>query len=166
RSLPSLPTRRSSDLPSLLPAVAHLTGDHAILRDELRPGVHPTPLGLEPQGGLSIEKQELGRTLAMRALRNWHRAGRPAAPDYRPEDLQVLMEFVTGPVDADYLSLFLGQLGVGANGPGWTLEDVRPEREFRVVVIGAGMSGLAAAHRLDEAGVPFTVFERNDDVGG
>ncbi|TCN53649.1 4-hydroxyacetophenone monooxygenase [Rhodococcus sp. SMB37] len=155
-----------AELPSLLPAVAHLTGDHTILRDELRPGVHPTPLGLEPQGGLSNENQELGRTLAFRALRDWHRAGRPAAPDYRPEDMQALMEFVTGPVDADYLSLFLGQLGVDAKGPGWTLEDVRPDREFRVVVIGAGMSGLVAAHRLDEAGVPFTVLERNADVGG
>ncbi|MEE2034253.1 MULTISPECIES: flavin-containing monooxygenase [Rhodococcus] len=155
-----------AELPSLLPAVAYLTGDHTLLREDLRPGVHPTPLGLEPQGGLSSEQQELGRTLAMRALRDWHRAGRPAAPDYRPEDLRVLMEFVTGPVDTDYLSLFLGQLGVDVNGPDWTLEDVRPDREFRVVVIGAGMSGLAAAHRLDEAGVPFTVLERNADVGG
>lgn len=155
-----------ADLPSLLPAVAHLTGDHSILRDELRPGVHPTPLGLEPQGGLSDESQRLGRRLVFLALSNWHQAGRPTAPGCRPEDLRPLMEFVTGPVDNDYLSLFLGQLGVDANGPGWKLDEVSGDREFRVVVIGAGMSGLAAAHRLGEAGVPFTVFERNADVGG
>jgi 4-hydroxyacetophenone monooxygenase len=35
-----------------------------------------------------------------------------------------------------------------------------------VAVIGAGMSGLAAAHRLLKAGIDFVVFERNDDVGG
>src|SRR5699024_539152 len=139
---------QAAELPSLLPAVAHLTGDHSILRDERRPGVHPTPLGREPQGGLSSQEQELGRDLAFRALRRWHRAGRPASPAYSPEELRPLMEFVTGPVDADYLSLFMGQLGVDANRPSWKLEDVSPGREFRVVVIGSGMSGLVAAYRL------------------
>ena len=33
----------------------------------------------------------------------------------------------------------------------------RPDRDFRVVVIGAGMSGILAAHRLQQAGVPFVV---------
>ena len=33
-------------------------------------------------------------------------------------------------------------------------------------MIGAGASGLAAAHRLRQAGVEVTVFEKNGDVGG
>ena len=37
---------------------------------------------------------------------------------------------------------------------------------FRCAVIGAGASGLAAAHRLRQAGVAVTVFEKNGDVGG
>ena len=37
---------------------------------------------------------------------------------------------------------------------------------FRCAVIGAGASGLAAAHRLRQAGVAVTVFEKNADVGG
>ncbi|HEX4821352.1 MAG TPA: NAD(P)/FAD-dependent oxidoreductase, partial [Acidimicrobiales bacterium] len=37
---------------------------------------------------------------------------------------------------------------------------------FFVVVIGAGMSGLVAAHRLQQAGVPYVVLEKNADVGG
>src|SRR6185436_3031036 len=37
---------------------------------------------------------------------------------------------------------------------------------FRVAVIGAGMSGLLAAIRLEEAGVPYVVVEKNDGVGG
>ena len=37
---------------------------------------------------------------------------------------------------------------------------------FRCAVIGAGASGLAAAHRLRQAGVEVVVFEKNADVGG
>ena len=35
-----------------------------------------------------------------------------------------------------------------------------------MVVIGAGMSGLLAAHRLQQAGVDYLVVEKNADVGG
>ncbi len=37
---------------------------------------------------------------------------------------------------------------------------------FRCAVVGAGASGLAAAHRLRQAGISVTVFEKNADVGG
>lgn len=35
-----------------------------------------------------------------------------------------------------------------------------------VAVIGAGMSGLTTARQLREAGIPFTVFEKAEEVGG
>ena len=43
-----------------------------------------------------------------------------------------------------------------------------PERlkSFSVLVIGAGMGGLNAALQLERAGIPFTVVEKNDGVGG
>ena len=34
------------------------------------------------------------------------------------------------------------------------------------MIVGAGMSGLVAAHRLQQAGIDFVVIEKNDDVGG
>lgn len=40
------------------------------------------------------------------------------------------------------------------------------ERDDRVVVVGAGMAGLAAAARLAHAGVPVTVLERHSAPGG
>jgi cation diffusion facilitator CzcD-associated flavoprotein CzcO len=35
-----------------------------------------------------------------------------------------------------------------------------------VAIIGAGVSGLAAGIRMQRAGVPFTIFEKADEVGG
>ena len=35
-----------------------------------------------------------------------------------------------------------------------------------VAVIGAGLSGILAAHRLEQAGIDCVVFDKNDDVGG
>ena len=36
----------------------------------------------------------------------------------------------------------------------------------RVIVVGAGMAGLAAAYRLQQQGLEVTVLESTDDVGG
>ena len=41
-----------------------------------------------------------------------------------------------------------------------------PEDTFRVVVVGAGISGLFIAEKLKRARIDFTVFESADDVGG
>lgn len=40
------------------------------------------------------------------------------------------------------------------------------KRDFHVLIIGAGMSGICAAIRLQEAGIPFNIIEKNPTVGG
>ena len=37
---------------------------------------------------------------------------------------------------------------------------------MKVLIIGAGFSGLCAAIKLTEAGIPFAVFEKASEVGG
>jgi 4-hydroxyacetophenone monooxygenase len=41
-----------------------------------------------------------------------------------------------------------------------------PPADFRVAVIGAGMSGICAGVKLAEAGYAFTILEKNPDFGG
>ena len=54
--------------------------------------------------------------------------------------------------------------GTDPRAPTWKVSD--RGGQFRCAVVGAGASGLAAAHRLRQAGVDVTVFEKNGDVGG
>jgi 4-hydroxyacetophenone monooxygenase len=44
--------------------------------------------------------------------------------------------------------------------------DPKVREAFTVTIIGAGMGGLNAALQLDRAGIPYTMVEKNDGVGG
>ena len=37
---------------------------------------------------------------------------------------------------------------------------------FQVLIIGAGFSGIGMAIKLEEAGIPYAILEKNKDVGG
>lgn len=158
---------RDVELPPLLPALAHLTGDLTLLDEGLRPD--PLAIGL-PQGGLSPEQQDRIRSVAAAALG----ALRDSGPHDRPEldDAQLLsiMEFaVGGAAMAPYLPLLEEELaldGVDRRAPGWVASEVAPDRPFEVLVIGAGMSGLLVAHRLQQAGITFVIIEKDTEVGG
>jgi 4-hydroxyacetophenone monooxygenase len=160
---------RDAELPALLPALAHVTADFDLVADALRPPAQESVVVLAAQGGMTPEQQELAREAAFRTLRRL-RDGELAggAPTEDPADLRRLLAFIAGDVDDRYLPMLAFELAVpeDKDAPAWHKSDVAPERDFRVIVIGAGMSGLAVAHRLQQVGIDFTVFERNPDVGG
>ena len=156
-----------AEVPPLLPALAYITGDLAILKPDLRPD--PMLVGM-PQGGLSEDQLARARALALATLGAFRDSGCvPVAP---PSDdvLLKIMEFAVGAEDmAPYLPLLEEELsyrGEDRRAPDWSKDAIAPGVDFRVVIVGAGMSGLLAAHRLRQAGVPFIIVEKNDDVGG
>jgi 4-hydroxyacetophenone monooxygenase len=156
-----------AEVPPLLPALAYATGDMSLLRDHLRPD--PLLFNL-PQGGLTEEQQAEARELALEALVRFRDGGCRPAPVPSDEDVLRIMEFAVGGSDMGaYLPLLeeeLSHRGEDRRAPGWRVSDVAPDTDFRVAIVGAGMSGLLAAHRLQQAGVPFVVFDKNDEVGG
>lgn len=157
-----------AELPPLLTTLAHITGDMSLLEPELRPPLQPKPAGVEPQGGMSPEHQERARSMAFEALRRFRDGGCRVMADPGAADLHQLMRFITGEAPDEYVPLMMQELGLPADHdvPEWTKQQLAPDRDFSVVVIGAGMSGLVAAYRLKQAGVPFVVLEKNPDVGG
>jgi 4-hydroxyacetophenone monooxygenase len=157
-----------AEVPPLLPALAYLTGDLALLRDDLRPDAFGLAM---PQGGLSEAQQQAARELALQTLIRFRDGGcRPAAAPSEADTLKIMEFAAGGGADmAAYLPLLEEELAVRGGdrrAPSWSKAEIAPDVSFEVVVIGAGMSGLLAGHRLRQAGVPFVILEKNADVGG
>lgn len=158
---------RGLPIAPLLAAVSHLTGDESLLRHDLRPDLTKV---LEPDAGYSAEQMAEAQRIAAAALIRHRDRGSPPAPPADEERLRRLLAFtVGGDVVGDEFELFESELaldGADRRRPEWTVETLAPARTVTVAIVGAGMSGIIVAHRLRQAGVEVTLFEKNDDVGG
>lgn len=91
------------------------------------------------------------------------------SPVQEAELRQMMGHFHGAPVDQFNFDLGRGDFDsepfpLGVN---WTNEPSdEVKRAFKVVVIGAGLAGLAASIQLKRLGIPHTVIERNAGVGG
>lgn len=153
-----------ADVPVLLAATAHLTGDLSLLKDNFRPDSSNL---FDPTAGISEEAAAEARELCARALED-HRSSGAAPADLERDQLDEIIRFLVGDEPhASYSDLLVEELGLtDLRAPDWKAPDIAPGRGFRVAVIGAGMSGLAAAYRLRQADVDVVVFEKNSEVGG
>ncbi len=151
----------------LAAAVAVLTGDRRVLDESIRPDAANMLL---PDLGFTSEQLDQSRAAVVDALIRHRDAGSTAAPLPTDDAIDEIIEWMTGGMDVtEQLPMFREELDVRSEdqrAPGWTIGEVAPDREIHVVIIGAGMSGIAAAHRLRQTGVTVTVLEKNGDVGG
>jgi 4-hydroxyacetophenone monooxygenase len=154
----------AADVHPLLCAVAHRTGDLSLLREAFEPDQGQL---LVPGRGLGPGEEAAARALAGAALADHLASGRPDH-ELTPEERVRIFGFLVGSGAAEHWDGFLTEElalpGSDPREPSWHSSDLGGE--FRCAVVGAGASGLAAAHRLRQAGVAVTVFEKNGDVGG
>src|SRR5262245_40058397 len=139
----------------------------SLLRDDLRPD--PLLIAM-PQGGLTDEQLATARQLALETLIRYRDGGCRPAPVPSDEDILRIMEYAVGGTEMrEYLPLPEEEpaaRGGDRRAPGWSNADLAPDVHFKVLIVGAGMSGLLAAHRLQQAGVEFVIVDNNQDVGG
>lgn len=152
---------------TLMMAIVHLTGDAGILDGPIRP---QRPLPGEHDGGLSDEDKAAVRARALEALRAYRDRGCTLPPPPSPATIRAMMSFLVGEeVPDEYVPMFLEEMALDsgdARGVDWSRVPAARRESARVVVIGAGMSGILAAIRLEQAGIPYVVIEKNDGVGG
>ena len=152
-----------ANIPTLLMVLVQMTGELHWLDEPYRPKRQPG-LGDNDTGGLEPRHQHEVREAALEAIAAW-RDGRPMAiPE--PDDALITRMLATAMgehVPDEYGAFTAAQLGL-AKFLDHDPIDVPPG--FKVLVIGAGASGLCAAINLQQAGVPYEVVERNGTVGG
>lgn len=151
-----------ANLPTLVTVLAQLTGDPRWLADPYRP---TRSRGMEDNdgGGFAPDVAAEIRDAAVDAVLAWYGGRPPALPAPTGDALLALAGLAVGEdVPPEYEPLLADDMGFRAPEP---VEPV-PPTGFRVVVIGAGVSGMLAAIKLHEAGIDHVVLEKNDDVGG
>ncbi|MCB1843124.1 MAG: SidA/IucD/PvdA family monooxygenase [Halioglobus sp.] len=157
-----------ASIPTLMMSMLHMSGDASLLDGLIRPaGVYIN----EYQGYMSEEDKATVRAQALQVIRDFRDRGctLPPAPDAKT--IHRMMNFIVAQeVPADYVPMMMEEMeldGRDQRSDAWGDEVPAAARaEHRVLVIGGGMSGVLAAYRLREAGIPFVVIEKNPSVGG
>ena len=154
-----------ADLPVLLMTTAHSTGNLSVLRKEWRPvdvlGVAKCDVSEDEQDRI---KEECAWLLA-----DHRRSGGspPGRPTY--DFLRAVGDWFLGSGIEPYIPLLAEELVFDRNDlrrPLWSKDRIAPGRSLHVAIVGAGESGIILGVRLKQAGVPFTIYEKNTDVGG
>ena len=157
----------ASDVAPLLMVLVHLGGDPAWL-DRVQPYIKgPWSFHEDAPEALKAELREAVVDL----LADYAASGR-ALPVTPPMDLLPrMLDVCTGQhVPPEYYPLVLEEMDLEDSDPKTVRWREPPPRRalehFHVLVIGAGFSGVAMGIKMKEAGIPFTIIEKNDSVGG
>jgi 4-hydroxyacetophenone monooxygenase len=154
-------------LPSLIAALVHITGDESLLTGDIKPVYDFFGDG---QGGLTPEQIVATKARALAALKGL-RDGAKMPPAPTSATIRKLMYFVSGAeIPEHYMPFLREELALdGGDTKATHALDTLPaniKHDFKVLIIGAGMSGLLAAIRMKQAGIEYVVIEKNADVGG
>ncbi|KRD07008.1 4-hydroxyacetophenone monooxygenase [Mycobacterium sp. Root265] len=149
-------------IPTLLLSLVHLTGDPRFIREFKQAGLFLN----EVQGFMSEEDKARARAEALPIIGAYRDRGCHIPDPLSPELVREMLDWAAcEAVGEENLPLVLEELdldGVDPRRPA-KLDDTG---DFHVVVIGAGESGVLAGVRLKQAGIGFTILEKNAGPGG
>jgi 4-hydroxyacetophenone monooxygenase len=158
---------RGAHIVPLLLVHAHLTGDESWL-DRFAPYIEG-PWSYEEHAPETLKEQL--RQSFIRVLKTYRDGRRPLPPPPPRALLRRMLDVAVGqPVSDEYFALVLEEMNFEGGDPKAVHWRSKPPpsvlAKFKVVVIGAGFSGLDMAAKLKEAAIDFVVIEKNDEVGG
>jgi 4-hydroxyacetophenone monooxygenase len=145
----------------------HLTGDESLAGIAIteQPGMYAGVMAAiaDPADVELLKAKTLDLLLA-------HHKGELQPVEAGPQHMRKAMELaVGGTIPDDDIAFWTEELSLDPQSRGLTWESQPDQAKldaFHVLVIGAGLAGVNAAIRLSQAGVPFTVVDKNAGVGG
>jgi 4-hydroxyacetophenone monooxygenase len=154
-------------VPALLCSLVHMTGDLSWIRGARRPRMAAPSAR---HGGMPDEELASVRADALEVVVAYRDHGYPFH-DLPTAVIEEMMEFLAAkPVARSVVDLFHFDLQLDGVDPAaitWGDDfDETLKLESPVVVIGAGMAGIQAGIRLRQAGLPFTIVDKNAGPGG
>jgi len=163
------------NLPTLLLVIAELSGDDVWLSPRYQPEPIVVPEGSlfpDDSGNYSDEIASEIREAAFELLSNLRDRGGELPPPPDLERMRQLMEFSTAEeVEDEFCAMLLEETGFVDRDEQWrsqirTVAGGEQIDNFQVLVVGAGLSGICTGVKLKDAGIDFTIVEKNAAVGG
>lgn len=153
-----------ANLPTLLLVLATLTGDDRWIEEPYIPS-RPRAVEDNDTGGFPEELQHSIREDAWKVLQAYRDGSLPPAAPPSPERLaRMLSVSLRTPIPEASGPLFAEELGILSRDV--AIPRTPAAQKFRVLVIGAGFSGLLASIQLKNSGIDHVVVEKNSKVGG
>ena len=153
------------DIRCLLMVLVHMTGDERWLEPPYRPA-RDVRLIPEPDAGLPATIQDEIRTAVVKLFANGN--PKPVINDPGNELILRMMRACLGEnVAAEYAPLMREEMGFAARDARWT--NPPPDERLaqqQVLIVGAGVCAIALGVALSRLGIPYTIVEKNDELGG
>jgi 4-hydroxyacetophenone monooxygenase len=130
----------------------------------------PPQFSGDTSGALSSEQIATVQTLIVDTIIKWRDAGCRRA--YRPSSAEVrqMVDLLAGKaLSPRYTALLTEELGFegDARAFGWArAQSAERKAAHPVLIIGAGLAGIVMGYRLLQAGIPFTIIDKNGGPGG
>jgi 4-hydroxyacetophenone monooxygenase len=152
-----------ANIPCLLMLLYQMTGEEKWLEAPYRPKFL-RGIGDNDDGGLTEDLQLEIRAAALAAIIEWKNGKSLAIAEPSANTLvRMLGVAMAEEIPEEYADFTAAQLG---QAPFLPQHKVDVPANFSVIIIGAGIGGVCAAVSLQKAGIPYTLFEKNADVGG
>lgn len=153
------------DIRVLLMVLTHMTGDERWLEPPYRPK-RDVRLIPDPQAGLPPQIQREIRAAVVGLFANG--APKPVITDPGNDLMLKMMRATLGEsVAPEYAPLMREEMGFIPREARWT---ERPSGEAlakqHVLIVGAGVCAIALGVALGRLGIPYTIVEKNEDLGG
>ncbi len=154
-----------ADVAPMLMVLVHLGGEESWL-DEVSPFI-TGPWNFHENAPEALKQRMRARLKAI--LQDYAASNRPLPTEPPPHLLRrMLGAGVAAEIPDEYMPMIIEETMLDDRDPKTVHWRTGPKNldAFKAVIIGAGVSGLGMAIKMQEAGIPFVIYEKNHTVGG